>query len=78
MPSIEDQSQPLDEPAYTPVYTEQQSEISTESLNGNQSPEPDIASSGAPDEADVDGQAEINEAETQKEQERVEEQITNS
>jgi HD-GYP domain-containing protein (c-di-GMP phosphodiesterase class II) len=78
MPSIEDQSQPLDEPAYTPVYAEQQSEISTESLNGNQSPEPDIASSGAPDEADVDGQAEINEAETQKEQERVEEQITNS
>jgi HD-GYP domain-containing protein (c-di-GMP phosphodiesterase class II) len=78
MPSIEDQSQPLDEPAYTPVYAEQQSEISTESLNGNQSPEPDIALSGAPDEADVDGQAEINEAETQKEQERVEEQITNS
>lgn len=78
MRSIEDQSQPLDEPAYAPVYTEQQSEISAESLNGNQSDEPDIASSGAPDEAGADGQAEIRGAETQKEPERVEQQITNS
>lgn len=78
MRSIEDQSQPLDETAYTPVYTEQQSEISAESLNGNQSPEPEVALSGAPDEVDVDGQAEISDAETQKEREKVEQEVTNS
>jgi hypothetical protein len=78
MRSIDDQSQPLDENVYTPVYTEQQSEISAESLNGNQSAEPDIASSGAPDEVDIDDEAEIRGAETQKEREKVEQQITNS
>src|SRR5215470_10022806 len=41
--SIEGQPESLDETAYTPVYAEPQSEILTESLNGNQSPAPGIA-----------------------------------
>jgi len=76
--SIEDQSESLDETAYTPVYAEQQSEILTESLNGNQSPAPGAAIPGAPDEVEVEAQAENPAAETRQEPERTEQQITNS
>jgi len=76
--STEDQSQPLDETAYTPVYAEQESEISAEVTNGNHTAAPDVATSDAPHEADVEVQEEIPAAETQKERERVEQPITNS
>src|SRR5215468_5629311 len=76
--SIEDQSESLDETAYAPVYAEQQPEILTESLNGNQSPPPGAAIPGAPDEVEVEAQAENPAAETRQEPERTEQQITNS
>src|SRR5262245_23899431 len=76
--STEGQSQPLNETAYTPIYAEQESGISAEVLNGNQTAAPDLATSEAPDEADVEVQEEIPAAETQKERERVEQPITNS
>src|SRR5262245_65668371 len=70
--STEEQPQPLDETAYTPVYTEQQPEISAEPLNGNQSATSNLDTSGAPEELDVEPQAEIPAAETEKEREKVE------
>ena len=75
---LEAQAQPLEEEAYTPIYTELQLENSAESLNGNQSAAPDIETSDAPHEVDVQGQAEVPAVEPQPEQEKVEQQITNS
>jgi HD-GYP domain-containing protein (c-di-GMP phosphodiesterase class II) len=67
-PPIDDQPQPLDEIAFAPTYAEPPSEISTESLNGNQ-----VATTedlDRPDEAE--DQAERPVAETQQAQEKVE------
>ena len=76
--SIEDQPQPHDETAHTPVYVEQQSEIAAESLNGNQSPAPSIEIPDDSDEAEAEAQAESPAAETPHEREKIEQQITNS
>jgi HD-GYP domain-containing protein (c-di-GMP phosphodiesterase class II) len=67
-PPIDDQPQPLDEIAFAPTYAEPPSEISTESLNGNQ-----VAATedlDRPDEAER--QAERPVAETQQAQEKIE------
>jgi len=76
--SIEDQPQSHDETAHTPVYVEQQSEIAAESLNGNQSPAPNIEIPDDSDQVEAQGQAESPAAETPQEQEKIEQQITNS
>src|SRR5262245_39148705 len=67
-PPVDDQPQPPDEIAFAPTYAEPPSEISTESLNGNQ-----VAATedlGRPNEAE--DQAERPVAETQQAQEKVE------
>src|SRR5215813_7970779 len=74
----EAQAQPLEEDTYTPIYAERQLENSAESLNGNQGAAPNIETPNAPDEVDVQGEAEVPAVEPQEEREKVEEQITNS